>query len=176
MLARDVSDSSSEGGTLDMGTKGTLRLYLASTMGIREEHMGWNNLFPEGRGVPASLYTNTPKVRARTHTMAPFPSTLHYTNSSLSSSGGATTTRFPRAPLAAGSAPPICRLAPGCGVPALRQASPPGHSLPLPVIGIQRNRFPGLGESHFPSPQSSVVPRACCPPHGFSMVPVTPFQ
>lgn len=76
---------------------------------------GWNNLFPEGRGVHVSLYTNTPKARARTHTMAPFPSRLHYilTIPSPFCSGGATTTRFPHALLAAGAAALLGRLVPG---------------------------------------------------------------
>lgn len=59
MLARDVSGISSEGGTLDMGTKSTLQLHLDSRMGLGEEHMGM------GACLPLHLHPKRVGVRAR---------------------------------------------------------------------------------------------------------------
>ena len=111
-----------------------------------------------------------------TDTPAPFASSLRSTNLSPSCSGGATPARFPRAPLPALAAPLLCCLAPDAGLRA-RPLCIPGALAPSPrPLGAQSAGFPGLDDSHFPSPEASGVPWAWCPPHPLSMVPPTPSR
>lgn len=69
VLARDLSNLSSEGGTLDMGPKTTSLLYLDSRMGICEEHVQWEDFCPVlgGGGMPPSRLTPPMCARAHTH-------------------------------------------------------------------------------------------------------------
>lgn len=143
MLVTDVSGISSEGGTLDMGTKSTLQLYLDSRMGICEEHMGMRAC------LPLHLHPKRVCVRARTHRhRLPFRTDSTVRTGSPPCSGGATL--FPRAPLPARAAPLLCRFVPGTRL----------HARPLHLQGT----LPATSGLGVPSFQVSVT--AISPPQG----------
>lgn len=162
MLVTDVSGISSEGGTLDMGTKSTLQLYLDSRMGICEEHMGMRAC------LPLHLHPKRVCVRAHTQTPASFRYRLHGTNRLPSLFWWRHS--IPTCAPAGASRPTALSLCPWHSAPCQASASPghsPGHLRALSA------KFPGLGDSYFPFPGAFGVPRAWCPPHRLSMIPWT---
>lgn len=63
---------------------------------------------------------------------------------------------------------PICPWHPAPCQASASSGHSPGH------LWVRRAKFPGLGDSYFPSPGAFGVPRAWCPPHRLSsMVPWT---
>lgn len=164
MLVRDVSGISSEGGTLDMGTKTTLQLYLDSRVGICEEHMGMRAC------LPLHLHPKRVCVCARAHRhRLPFPTDSTVLTGSLPALV-APLNSVPTCAPAGASSPIALSLCPWHSAPCQASASPghsPGH------LRARSAKFPGLGDSYFPSPGAFGVPRAWCPPHRLSMIPWT---